>query len=367
MSELEPIGGWLQRGVVLVAILLAGAISIWKSQQPRVSSPNREGGSQAPKSSMLTTSSLVSGSDFQARCSAPGVVRCNGFDSATDLGSGGWGANHSPLPNAGGVAPTLDTTVKASGNSSLKFTIPSVSWENSSGSWFTNFSADLTTQFGENSEFYVQWRQRFDPGMIGVDFGGNGWKQAIIGTGDQPGCITAGGDPPQYCPTSCTPLEVVMTQDWPRFGGPKGYYSCGLFDNFGDWSGGPGVIRMQHQGPPFCTYQDVTHVGCFQYVANEWMTFQVHVKIGTWGTSSSRLQMWAAREGQPSVLINDSADNAPGGYTLNNFFADRTHVVYGKIWFTPFQTHKDPDRRNPQTYTWYDDLIISRLRVGDPK
>src|SRR5687768_16146181 len=60
--------------------------------------------------------------DFAARCKAPGVVRCVGFDSAQDI-AGKSGDPTGTIPGA--AVPALDTAVKASGASSLKFTIPS--------------------------------------------------------------------------------------------------------------------------------------------------------------------------------------------------------------------------------------------------
>ena len=90
--------------------------------------------------------SVISGSaDFQARCSQPGVVKCVGFDTQSEI-SGTYGDNHGTLP--GNSTPILDSTIKASGNSSIMFTIPSNSSANSSGSYFTNFSDNLSTQFG---------------------------------------------------------------------------------------------------------------------------------------------------------------------------------------------------------------------------
>src|SRR5206468_2245873 len=105
--------------------------------------------------------------------------------------------------NAGGLVPQLDSTVKASGSSSLKFTVPSGSSGSAAGQWFTNFSDNLSVQFGQNSEFYVQWRQRFSPEFLS---GGAGWKQAIVSTGDQTGCTSSSTT---NCKTSCTAIEVV--------------------------------------------------------------------------------------------------------------------------------------------------------------
>ena len=63
--------------------------------------------------------------DFQARCSAPGVTACMGFDNASDFvrassGTGLRGADQ----NAGPLFGSQDSTIKKSG-SSLKFHIPS--------------------------------------------------------------------------------------------------------------------------------------------------------------------------------------------------------------------------------------------------
>ena len=160
--------------------------------------------------------------DFQNRCQTPGVIRCVGFDQPSDIAGTEWGDN-TGIDTAGWAIPVLDTTVKASGNSSLKFTIPSNSGANSSGSYWANFSTDLTTQFGENSDFYIQWRQRFSPEFLNTFFqGGGGWKQAIIGTGDNPGCTPS---KLTNCSTSCSDLEVV-TQNTNQRGFPQMYNSC---------------------------------------------------------------------------------------------------------------------------------------------
>ena len=125
------------------------------------------------------------------------MIKCVSFDETTDFNTGSGGTNGAFGYNSGIIPPSgttdytraaRDTSVKASGNSSLRFTIPSNSGSDTSGAYFTNFSQNLSTQFGENSEFFIQWRQRFSAEYIATKFaGGGGWKQAIIGTGDQPG------------------------------------------------------------------------------------------------------------------------------------------------------------------------------------
>jgi hypothetical protein len=176
-----------------------------------------------------------------------------GFDSPADFSNGKGGTNGAYGSNSGIMPPsgtadytraTMDSVVKASGNGSLKFTIPSNSPSDTSGSWFTNFSTDLSTQFGENADFYIQWRQRFSPELLTTKFaGGGGWKQAILGTGDQPGQVRA----------SCTATEVVVQNTYQR-GFPQMYNSCtgsashGAFDGFEERFGASD-FKMQNGRP----------------------------------------------------------------------------------------------------------------------
>ena len=105
---------------------------------------------------------------FPNQMCAPGVVRCVGFDKASDI------AVHHGVRTTGidtnwhhYVCQCSIRAIKACGNSSLKFTIPSqFGRELASGAYWTNFSDDLLTQFGENNDFYVQWRQRFSPEFL---------------------------------------------------------------------------------------------------------------------------------------------------------------------------------------------------------
>ena len=317
------------------------------------------------------TPSAAASSDFAARCAAAGVVKCVGFDSASEI-TGTYGDIHGVLP--GDVAPQLDSTVKASGNSSLKFTMPSRSGAGGAGSYFTNFSDDLSVQFGENSEFYVQYRQRFSPEFINTNFaGGGGWKQDIIGSGDQPGC-TASSSANGKCRSSCSALETVTQNNYHR-GFAQMYNSCtgsashGPYNAFEE-SFGTSDFKLQNARPaPYCLYSQsgANHFppngNCFGYFANEWLTFQVHIKTGPRvgdEFSNSHVQLWIAREGQPSELV---IDWGPYNLTAGD---PTTNEKYGKVWLLPYNTGRDATVSNPTAYTWYDELIISRSRIADP-
>jgi hypothetical protein len=289
-------------------------------------------------------SSKASGMDFQARCAAASAVRCFGFDSAAET-------DPHVYPPWGQTAKrgVVVSDVKASGAGSLRFEIPPKSGSDGSGSFWLNFSDDLSVQFGEHEEFYVQWRQRFSKDFLAANYqGGGGWKQIIIGEGDRPG----------FTAYSCTQLELVVNNPY-HLGYPAMYHSCGGKD--GEFEG-----LFASDG--------------VRYAADEWMTFQIHVKIGTWYKNDrvyhqdSTVQLWVAREGQPSKLVvNHSPEPArlfgmaiPGtgsGYDLAN---TNPEAKYGKVWLLPYNTYKDPAEDHPPGYTWYDDLIIARTKIPDP-
>ncbi|MGH8071701.1 MAG: hypothetical protein ACRERE_42000 [Candidatus Entotheonellia bacterium] len=243
----------------------------------------------------------------------------------------------------------MDTSILASGEGSLRFEIPSNSGADTSGSFWLNFADDLSRQFGEGEEFFIQWRQRFSPEFLHTPYEASGWKQMIVGEGDRPG----------HTAYSCTQLELVVVNPYHR-GFPAMYHSCGGKDG---------------------QYEGLRPSGSVAYKANEWMTFQLHVKIGTWYKNDrqyhqdSTVQLWVAREGRPSTLvINYSPDPAtmfgwkiPGtgaGYDLAN---TTPGAKYGKVWLLPYNTGKNPAQRHPTAYTWYDELIISRTKLPDPR
>jgi len=297
-----------------------------------------------------------------------------GFDQAPDIADTLWGAN-TGIDIYGDSVPVLDATVKASGNSSIKFTIPSNSRANSSGAYWANFSADLSTQFGENSDFYIQWRQRFSPEFLTTIYqDGGGWKQAIIGTGDKQGC-TPSTSAQGNCYASCTALEVVTQNTYQR-GFAQMYNSCTGSTSHAAYSGfeepfGTYDFKLQNARPsPYCLYSQVgsgtqfpPSGNCFGYFPNEWMTFQVRIKTGPRvgdEFTNSYVELWIAREGQPSEqAFNWGPYNLSAGSSGEN-------QLFGKVWLLPYNTGKSSSQSNPIAYTWYDELIISRTKIPDP-
>ena len=306
--------------------------------------------------------------DFDRRCAQPGVVRCIGFDHPGVIK----GREGQPSGIMKGAAePTLDTTVKASGASSLKFTIPSNSPADTSGNYFTNFSDDLSVQFGEGQEFFIQWRQRFTKELITTQYrGAGGFKLVVVGTGDQP--------KKRY--HSCTALTVVVNTYYQN-GFPILYNSCsgstshGPYDLFQEAirgpDGAPVDFKFQNGRPaPGCLYSQKAssyfppNGNCFRYYPDEWMTFQLRIKPGPRVKdefTNSFVSLWMGRENRPSELVIDWGPyNLTAGHSGEN-------QRFGKVWLLPYNTGKDPSEAHPVAYTWYDELIISRARIPDPR
>ena len=178
----------------------------------------------------------------------------------------------------------------------------------------------------------------------------------IIGAGDNP------GDPA----SSCTPHEVVV-QNTNHRGGPQMYHSCGAKDGrYESLDTNLGSFDFDLQPPNQCRYSSgMTDPSCFRYVANEWLTFQVRVKVGTWYNNDgnyrrdSEVELWVAREGQPSQLVLQRLD-----YDLTR---GGSNDLYGKVWLLPYNTNKSTSEQHPDGFTWYDELIISRDRIADPQ
>src|SRR5262249_12257829 len=136
----------------------------------------------------------------------------------------------------------------------------------------------------------------FSPEFLNLT--GGGFKQVGIGTGDKATCTSENPypvGPNSGCYTSCTDLGLVVN-DYYDSNFPILYHSCsqstshGPYDPFFEFTGSDFKLQNAREAP-YCLYSqspDLTTAAnffppsgnCFGYSANEWMTFQVHVKIG---------------------------------------------------------------------------------------
>lgn len=282
--------------------------------------------------------------DFQARCSAPGVIKCVSFDNPSDFVQG-----TTIFPGDVGYQYLRDTTTYSSGGASLRFTVPSLSSSDASGT----FRALFGQSFGQGQTFYVQFRQRFSPEYLQPFAGTNGWKQFIM-------WHSAGGG-------SCTDVQLVSTMYyWSGF--PIMYTACGgrgasIIDadgdvefNFGSPTGGAGIggywVTNRRDNPG---ENDPA-----LFLPNAWQTFTYQVTIGNWNTPNTTLKAWLQNTpGQANRLwVN-----------MNNFQIDNDAPAskkFEKIDLMTYMTGKNGSVSQPIAYTWYDELIVSTQPIAAP-
>jgi hypothetical protein len=326
-------------------------------------------------------------SDFDVRKTAPGVVRYFDFDTPASVNSGCTQpaktvaeCQNFKVDPGNLTTPTIDTALKASGSGSLRFDVTSGKGSsNAAGAFSANFSSDLKTRFGENSEFFVQWRQRFNAAMVDTQITTNdgspqyGIKMLSLQAGD----FTDPNAPygfRQY--SSCEAIGVV-TQTYYQTRWPIAYNSCTGSASHPPYSGfgevvhdTPGWELIQNGIPnQGCSYS-ASKAGCFKWVADEWMTFELRVKTGprvNGEFQNSEVQLWGARENKAPQLIINWRPGIGGYFPLTATDpSNGDEQSFGKVWLTPYMTARNETIANPLMVTWYDELIISRQAIKFP-
>lgn len=272
--------------------------------------------------------------DFGARCQAPGVLVCEGFDSPAEFSAAKWPTAGLYPAWDGVLRGTMDTTIKASGTGSLRFEIPTHSAANASGSWQQPFEHS----FGEGSTFYVQFRQRFSKEILTNKWGDTTWKQVIF----------------HNRPSTCADVELTTVQYY-HAGFPIMYTDCGarsIVTNNGD------PPYKLEQGDYNCWYGQYNAKDCFLYPVDQWVTFYYEVSIGHWGKPDSSIQAWSALDGKPYRQW----------VKISNFILKNEHPGkdYDTLTLLTYMSSKDTKIDHPTAYTWYDELIVSKRPIAPP-
>ncbi len=314
--------------------------------------PTSDAGSSNDSGASNEASAPLDAADFQARCAAAGVLVCDGFDDASDFiavtGGGGYAPGLYPGDNGG--LGTMDTSIKTSGASSLKFTIDGNATSNITGYWRANFGPENNiTKFGPHSTLYLQFRLRVDANMLDFDWStvsNEGWK-VFIAYGPIPG-------------PSCTGAQFVQENTYQR-NVATGYVSCGtpgLETNGGD---PPMLIE---QGDYNCAYDDnggyATNPSCAAYVHNAWMTEYWIVDIGDFGAPNTHFQAFIAPDGQPLKKFIDLPN-----FSFNGDPA--ADDALESILLGPYMSGADGSKSNPTASMWFDELIVSTQPIAPPK
>ena len=312
---------------------------------------------------------------WQTRSTQPGVVTAVRFDSEAEITNFTTDWQGNTFSDANHVS--LDTTNVASGTGSMRFDILKTDGA-SHGQWRWPFG----TEFAEGETFYVQFRQYIpqyyrDHVFSGTQFGGPyaaGWKQVIISNN-----------------RGSNQLFEVVLQNTRHRGLVQGYNrnSNGDYLGFEDaistiCSGADFVYQNQiDRGPPVpttCLEERQKRGGLFSYGANtgapdpetgafifypdEWVTYYMRIAAGTFGQGSSvkdtQIDLYCARDGDTaythlhSELVNLGAKES----------ADNT--AFNALWLLPYNTDGTSDAGRQDTYTLYDEVIVSTNPIAVP-
>jgi hypothetical protein len=356
---LNPAGSLLYDGTAPVASVSGVALDIEDKPQAQPS------GSQ--QDTILQT--------WGQRISQPGVIRHFSFADPAHLGEGpggfGYGYNYGWYDDGvAGNHPVHDTTVHPGTGGSLRVTLqaadPAII---DGGAWVTNFSNDLQTRYNAGDEFFVQWRQRFDAGMLGPnrDFYGS-WKQVVLSSGDVDYTLGGIAGSCRCCEICITSYEFSMASGAYNSRFPFAYHrcpDCGGTQTLEESHPTEFLLHQNMMPAPYCSYNNTSTAStegtnlptgnCFIYYPDEWMTFQLGMTLGPRSgdlLTGSRVRIWGQRQGQPSVLLID---------VIRDLTVPATDPGYGKFWFTT----RNPYPRTVEGKTWYSELIISTQRIPD--
>ena len=295
--------------------------------------------------------------DFAFRCAADGVLVCNGFDNTSnDIVAG---VNLWP-DGDGNMRAGLDTSLKASGNGSLRFNVPPPphAGQNIAGRWSPETSQGAPTfAFGGNkfslgSTFHLQYRTRMDQNFIDNSTTRSWvrtWKNIILHEGT----------------ASCAALELSTITKSPDNLVWAIYDACGRGIGTGvtdlDWQVWNGGERYQNSDFD-CRYNaGYAEPDCFLYTANEWMTFYWRVKVSSgWGVADGKIEVWVSTESSPSYrkLLEVNQWPAKGNGAAG----------YDNLTMTPYMTSlpRTNGLAGITSQLWYDELIISTQPINAP-
>ena len=292
---------------------------------------------EAPKSS--SPASDAAAKDFRTRCTATGVVFCQGFDDGS-----GFRENVNIYANASypSVYPTMDSTTARSG-SSLRIDIPGHQAAN-----MGKFYASFPPLGGSKSDFYFQVATRISPEMLS-NFAKKDttlwptWKNHAFFGGN----------------TSCTGLSVVTGLQADGLI-PIATGDCSAHGFFTNEGIPPYLLQ---QGEYNCEYRAENSKSCFYWPVNTWITFYYHVRLGDYQSAKdvfadSTVQAWVSVNGQPYKQWLKISGWSMGGD--NNANWDHVELY-------PYMTGKDASTDYPTAHVWYDELIISSRPIEAPK
>ncbi|MHB8710434.1 MAG: fibronectin type III domain-containing protein [Minisyncoccota bacterium] len=322
-----------------------------------VSAYDAAGNNSAQSTSVSATTqaagTTTADADFQTRCTAVGVVLCNGLNTESDISAAVQTAGD------GTRQVFIDTSDKVSGQGSAKFTLRSGVRDSNIGG---ALSFDLNHNFGTGQTIYVQYHWKAPSTYFSNNT--NYWKSSIkqinihgpsstcqgsefttlLETGQQLDMYTNCGDGwftdvnTNTRLTTCS-ADCLIQQGSSLTASPNGDgYNCHYQNQYAGIGDGS---------------------GCFWPVPDKWYTIYEKITLGTWGGSNTTVDAWESHDGLPMKQFQRVA-----GVTWNN----NMDSFFSKIRLETYMTElsKTGSAAPVSSSVSYDELIVSTQPIAAP-
>jgi hypothetical protein len=325
----------------------------------------------------------VATADFAQRCAADGAFFCQGFDD--DIPAGSEDQPQGVSWDANAQRPTVADGV-------IRMAYPDLSGQSGSGLYFVDFAESHGFEIGPGESLFVQFRARMSQALSETEFfhsDGSRTKPKMLiisDSGEDSGnsSCTANhfvlttnnmgpnpGDPRSLFPYNrCRPTQTI-THIGPKPGGSRLWDTQPITTTLGRSEDNPGLPVGESVDRRCWSGDDPTQEGdgyeaCWTLPTDRWATYQVGLTFDSesyiesqsgrevWNT---RVQVWAQADGEARELVVD---------TVHPY--SRADMGLGRVWLLIFMTKKDPTIPHAgDVYADYDELILSRSRIPDPK
>ena len=330
--------------------------------------------------------------DWTLRSTSPDVVYATRFDNMqTDFCDRLFPKDDGTCSN--GRGSFYDTSVKASGNGSVRFDV-----KTEDPYWSTEVMVsinDYAQQFGGDNPGYenmwLQWRQRWNSYMISHQYptssGAGQWKQILVTQGLLPGDTDLWSET-RSCPRNQLTISNINGRKY-----PQAFHTCWDYINitsyvsgittrmnWGDESGNQGASpwKCPYTGSNLPNYLDPNT--CFWYEPDKWYTFMIHLQMGPDGSAvdsltgqtvsgfiNSTFEFYGAPEGEAFQLLHKKTGMVVRrGFGASTSIDDSSIARYGIARLTPFITAKIQEAAGGVGQTWYDEVIFSKAAIPAP-
>jgi hypothetical protein len=217
-------------------------------------------------------------------------------------------------------------------------------------------------RFGPGGEFWVRFAMLQNQAILTTVYERNGGGKGSNNSGIKKIVIHA------YEPNG--ELEEALVDGWhrriPQMYSNSGNEHYGVQDHIGCFENNK--INRDYNNP-----SNYPEPPCWKFKANRWQVFQVHIIVASasdpdncrsLGTCTGIVELYVDDQPTPIIrVLNADHHTATGPPYSETALWGRSTDGYGQLSITFYATRKDPNQVHPEGIVWYDDVVVSRVRV----